>query len=105
MKWYHQALIVLYSVVALYFLYMAAMHLYVYFANKSLGHEESFLVPGRNLAVGLLISGITLTGWYLLKHTDYSRLGSIVLFLPAVAVGLFLLYMVSLLIASGGKWN
>ncbi len=81
------------------------MHGYVYFANKSLGHEESFLIPGRNLAIGLLVAGFAFAGWYLIKHSAFQKLGNIILFFPAVAVGLFLLYMVSLLIASGGKWN
>lgn len=105
MKWFHHALFFLYGATAVYFLYLAAIGIYVYFANRALGHEESFLIPGRNLAVGILITSVAAAGWYLIKYTAYQKSGNVLLFFPAIVVSLFFLYMISLLIASGGKWN
>lgn len=105
MKWPQQTAIVVYVLSAAYLLYMAAIHLYVYFANKNLGQEESFLEPGKYLFAGLVMLAITIGGWYLIRHTEYQKTGNLILFFPLVVLVLFALYTVVILISSGGKWN
>jgi FtsH-binding integral membrane protein len=95
----------IYGLTALYFLYQAAMGIFVYFANKSLGHTESFFMPGRNLMVGLVLAFITCSAWYLIQHQPDSKTGFIILYLPTLIIGGFFLFMIVTLILSGGKWN
>ena len=105
MKWIHEAIIIFYSIIALYFLYLASTGIFVYFANKSMGHQESFLIPGRNLCIGLLLVTITWSAWYFINQSSYSKLGLIILYLPLIIVVSFLIFMFINLISAGGKWN
>jgi hypothetical protein len=105
MKWMHNTFLIIYGLAALYFLYQAAMGIFVYVANKSMGHTESFFIPGRNLIVGLVLTLVTFSAWYLIKHQPDSKAGLIILYLPTLLIGGFFLYMILVLILSGGKWN
>jgi hypothetical protein len=42
MNWFSQALVWIYGLSALYFLYLVSMGIFVYFADKSMGHNKSF---------------------------------------------------------------
>jgi hypothetical protein len=105
MKWMHNAFLIMYGLAALYFLYQAAMGIFVYFANKSLEHAESFFMPGRNLIVGLVLGLIAFSAWYLIQQQPDSKTGLIILYLPTIIIGGFFLYMMVALISSGGRWN
>ena len=105
MKWYHQVLIALYSMAFIFFLYEAILGMFVYFANKSMGHYESFLVPGRNLILALLFGCFAFFGWKLLKTAAMSKVGALLLYFPIICILLFMLWFIILLISSGGKWN
>jgi hypothetical protein len=101
MKWFSQVLVWIYSLTALYFLYTAAIGIFVYFANKSMGHYESFLMPGRNLAFGLILGAFAFGGWKLMKNEDTYKIGMIVTYFPlfqayflCYGLSLFLLPMV-----------
>ncbi|MBK9256703.1 MAG: hypothetical protein IPM42_14540 [Saprospiraceae bacterium] len=105
MKWFSQVLVWIYGLSALYFLYMAAMGIFVYFANKSMGHYESFLVPGRNLAFGLILGAFAFAGWRLMKNPDTHKIGIWITYFPFIIAVLFVLWFAIVLIGSGGKWN
>jgi len=105
MKWYHQGVIIIYGVVALYFIYLSAITMFVYFSNKMNGHQESFLEPGKNIIIALLFSLFALGSWFLIGTTNYSKLGYILFYFPLILIGLFVLWTLSMLIGSGGKWN
>jgi hypothetical protein len=104
MKWINQILLVLYGLTALYFLYTAAMGIFVYFANKSMGHYESFLVPGRNLVVGLILAGLTALAWYCVRQPVLSKTAYFLLYLPVIIIGvIFILILINYI--SGARWN
>lgn len=105
MKWFSQVLIWIYALAALYFLYVAAMGIFVYVANKSMGHYESFLVPGRNLAFGLILGAFAFSGWKLMKNPETYKIGMVVTYLPAIVVLLFILWFAIVFIGSSGRWN
>ena len=105
MKWFSQVLVWIYSLTALYFLYTAAIGIFVYFANKSMGHYESFLVPGRNLAFGLILGAFAFGGWKLMKNEDTYKIGMIVTYFPFISGVLFMLWFVLIFATNGGKWN
>lgn len=105
MKWFSQILLWIYGLSSLYFLYMAAMGIFIYFANKSLGHYESFLVPGRNLAFGLLLGLVALGGWKLMKNPDTYKFGMVLTYIPFLLVALFILWFALIFATNGGKWN
>jgi hypothetical protein len=105
MKWFSQALVWIYGLSALYFLYMAAMGIFIYFANKSMGHYESFLVPGRNLAFGLILGAFAYSVWKLMKNPDTYKIGMWLTYFPFIIAGLIVLWFAIVLIGSGGKWN
>lgn len=105
MKGFSQILIWIYGLTAIYFLYTAATGIFVYFANKSMGHYESFLVPGRNLAIGLIIGSVAFGGWKLMKNHDYHTLGMIITYFPFIILLLFVLYFVLIFATNGGRWN
>ena len=105
MKVIHQIVLGLNGLVSLYFLYMAAMHTYVYFANKSLGHTESFSEAGRYIVIALIFLTITLLGWFLMKNPSYSKLGTIILYIPIIIAGIFGLWTIIMLLSANGRWN
>ncbi|MBP6569498.1 MAG: hypothetical protein KA270_20150 [Saprospiraceae bacterium] len=105
MKWFSQVLVWIYSLTALYFLYTAAIGIFVYFANKSMGHYESFLMPGRNLAFGLILGAFAFGGWKLMKNEDTYKIGMIVTYFPFISGVLFMLWFVLIFATNGGKWN
>lgn len=105
MKWYQLLLSVVYASFSLYFLYQSALHLFVYFANKNLGYEESFRTPLLFIVSAFLSSIITATSYFLLKNNPDSVIGNTILLVPVgiiVAISLWTLY---LMIVSGGRWN
>ena len=105
MKWYHITTLLIYGSAIAYFAYQSYIQLYVYFANKSLGNEESFLMPGRYLGLTLLLIAMSSGGWYLLKYTAMTKLGNLILFFPYIIILLYALFAIVLLLSSGGKWN
>lgn len=105
MKWFSQVLIWIYGLSALYFLYTAGMGIFIYFANKSMGHYESFLVPGRNLAIGLILGGVAFGGWKLMKHPSTFTIGMVLTYFPFIIALLFVLYFVLIFATNGGRWN
>jgi hypothetical protein len=105
MKSINTALTVLYGLGAAYFLYMAAMGIFVYFANRSMGHTESFLVPGQHLVAGLFLCGFAYLGWRWLQNPGSMGIWGYSLYLPAAALLLFVLWFVILHLSSGGRWN
>ena len=105
MKWFSQVLIWIYGLSGLYFLYLAGLGMFVYFANKSMGHYESFLVPGRNLAFGLILIAFAFAGWKLLKYPSTSTIGFIVTYFPFIMALLFVLYFALIFAINGGRWN
>ncbi|MBK9270134.1 MAG: hypothetical protein IPM48_00930 [Saprospiraceae bacterium] len=105
MKLFYQIVIGIYGLVALYYIYLSAMHLFVYFTNRSLGHEESFFEPGKNLIVASVFSFFAIASWFLIRNPNYSKLGYAVFYIPLIVAGLFVLWTLTILIGSGGKWN
>lgn len=105
MKWVNYSLLIIYGLAAFYFLYIAAQGLFVYFANKSLGHNESFFMPGRNLVIGIFLAAFTWLAWQFISQNNMSKIWSVLLYLPVIVVGLFFLFMLITLLSSGGKWN
>jgi len=105
MKWFSQVLVWVYGLVALYFLYMAAMGMFVYFANRSMGHYESFLVPGRNLAFGLILGAFAFGGWRFMKNAESYKIGLIITYFPFIIAILFVLWFALIFATNGGKWN
>ncbi len=105
MKWYQYLALTINGVAALYFLYTAAIHLFVYFANRSLGHQESFLIPGRNLILAAILSTCTLGAWYGMQQEHNNRLANLFLYFPITVVGLFAMWTIILIVGAGGRWN
>lgn len=105
MKGINTVLTVLYGLGAAYFLYRAAMGIFVYVANRSMGHQDSFLVPGQHLAAGLLLGGFAYLGWRWLQQPAATGAWGYWLYLPAGALLLFALWFLILLMSSGGRWN
>lgn len=105
MKVIHQIVFSLNGLVSLYFLYTAVMHTYVYFANKSLGHNESFSEAGRYIVIALIFLTITLVGWFLMKNPNYSKMGITILYIPIMIAVIFGLWTVIMLLSANGRWN
>lgn len=105
MKVIHQIVLGLNGLLSLYFLYMATMHSYVYFANKSLGHNESFFEAGRYIVIALIFLTITLLGWFLMKNPNYSKMGITILYIPIIIAGIFGLWTIIMLLSANGRWN
>ncbi len=103
MKGFSQILIIIYSVTAFYFLYQAAIGIFVYFANKNLGHYESFLVPGRNLALGLILASMAFGGWKHINNPSTYKFGMFIVYFPVGIVALIILWVVFVFITNGGK--
>jgi len=105
MKTIIKILLVGYGITALYFLYLAAINLFVYFANTSKGFYEPFLPAGRNLAIGVIFALITGLSWFLLRQPSYQKAGTILIYSPLILFGLFICWFLIVMISSGGKWN
>ena len=93
------------AIVSVYFLYLAAINIFVYFANRSMGHQESFLASGRNLAIGGILAFLVVGSYYLLKSPNYARLGAILLYLPIGLVLLYVIWAIIIIVSAGGRWN
>jgi hypothetical protein len=105
MKWFSQVLVVIYGLSGLYFIYMAIMGSFVYFANKSMGHDESFLEPGRNWVFGLLLAGFAWVGWKVMQNPESYKWGIWIVYLPFTAIFLFFLWFLTIHVSTGGRWN
>lgn len=105
MKLFYYIFIIIYALIAAYFLYMTAISLFVYFSNKSMGHNESFFESGKNILVALLFSFFTLSSWFLIRNQNYHKIGLTIFYIPLVVIGIFLLWALTIIIGSGGKWN
>ncbi len=105
MKWYQLWLSVAYTLVTLYLLYQSVLHLFVYFANRHLGHYESFRTPLLFIVATFLLSIITASSYFLLKNNPASIAGNAILFAPIGVVVAIILWAIFLVIVSGGQWN
>jgi hypothetical protein len=105
MKSYQFGLFVVYALITFYLLYQSVLYLFVYFANKKLGHEESFRTPLLFIVVAFLSSAITASSYFLLKNNPDSVIGNVILFAPIVIAVAIILWTIFLIIASGGRWN
>lgn len=95
----------LYAMGVIYTGYMAVTHLFVYFANKNMGHEESFRLPGLYLFGCFLFIICAFVGWRLYNSGNAGIPEKLLFYLPLVLVIAYALWAVVLLISSGGKWN
>ncbi|MEI2695837.1 MAG: hypothetical protein V9E90_12270 [Saprospiraceae bacterium] len=105
MKTIIKFLLIGYGITAVYFLYLAAINLFVYFANTSKGFYEPFLPAGRNLGLGLVFTVIAGLSWFLIRQPAYHKAGNFIALLPLIAIGLFVCWFLIVMISSGGKWN
>ena len=105
MKFIIQILTIIYGGVAAYCIYMAIMTLFVYFANHSLGHSESFRMPSIYLFLAALFSTTTFIGYKIWANHSVNFLIKSIFYLPIIAIGLYILWAIVLIISSGGKWN
>jgi hypothetical protein len=105
MKWLNQGLFAIYGITALYFLYLAGITMFVYFANKSMGHQESFLVPGRNLALGLFLGLFAFVGWKILQNPGLHKIVTFLYYLPVGMIIIYVLWFALLYFSSGGNWQ
>lgn len=105
MKWYQIFGFSINIIAALYFLYMAAMHIFVYVMNKRDGHYVNFHESKINLIVGVVLSVITLLAWFALKNQHLYKLGNILLLIPLGLVVAYGLFAIVLIVGSGGRWN
>lgn len=105
MKTYIKVLLIVYGLAAVYFLYLAAINMFVYFANRSKGFYEPFLPAGRNLGLGLVFALIAGLSWFFVRQPAYQKAGNFIALLPLIAIGLFVCWFLIIMISSGGKWN
>ena len=105
MKAFGQVLVWIYGLTAVYFLYSAAIRLFVYFSNKSMGHYESFFMPGRSLAIGLIFGGIAFGGMKLMDNPGTYTIGMILTYLPLIIALLYVLFFALIFATNGGRWN
>lgn len=85
--------------------YMAITRLFVFFANKNLGQDESFRLPGLYLFGSVLFIICAFIGWRLYTSGNTGLFEKMLFYLPIVLVIAYALWAVVLLISSGGKWN
>lgn len=91
---------------SVYFTYLSAMHVFIYFANKKLGHPESFFLSKRNLALAAIFICITLAGYLVKKYTPNITQSVMILGIPLFLVLLYALFALVLIAAgSGSRWN
>ncbi len=95
----------LYAMGAVYTGYMAITRLFVFFANKNLGQDESFRLPGLYLFGSVLFIICAFIGWRLYTSGNTGLFEKMLFYLPIVLVIAYALWAVVLLISSGGKWN
>jgi hypothetical protein len=105
MKRFYKILIAIYSLVAIYFIYMSAITLFVFFSNKAMGLLASFFEPGKNIILATLFSFFAIVSRQLLIKPTFRKLGLVIFYLPIVISLLFLLWVIIIIIAAGGKWN
>jgi hypothetical protein len=105
MKVLQTILSLMYGGATLYTGYMAIMHLFVYFANTRLGHEESLRLPMIYLICAVVFGTVTYIGYKLGTGTSLHFIFKALFYLPVAAVLLYILWAVLLVISSGGKWN
>lgn len=90
---------------SVYFTYMSAMHLFIYFANKRLGHPESFFACKQNIVPAVIFIAITTAGYLLKKNAGTPGAAVLVLGFPFFIAILYGLFAVVMIIGSGGRWN
>lgn len=105
MKFINQFLAIIYGGVAAYSIYMSVMTLFVYFANQSLGHSESFRQPTIYLSIAALFSVTTYIGYKIWANQTVHLLLKSFFYLPIIAVCLYILWGILMIVGSGGKWN
>lgn len=98
-------LTLMYGVAAAYTLYMAATHLFVYFANQRLGYPESPRMPMIYLTLGVVFSITAFIGYKIWTNQPVHILMKGLFYLPIGLILLYVLWGILLLISSGGKWN
>jgi len=81
------------------------MYVFVYFANKRLGHQESFFMSARYLTLAAIFIFITITGFFLKKKLASPIPAIFVMGFPYFLLILYGLFMIAILISSKGRWN
>jgi hypothetical protein len=96
---------IIYVITSIYLLYSAAMHLFVYFANTRLGHEESIKLPLLYLMGGIVFGLLVVIGYRMHQKIEVGLILKSLFYLPIIAVGIYILWAILLIISSGGTWN
>lgn len=105
MHLFQYIVIALYALVAVYFMYLSALGIFVYFSNKSMGHAESFSDSRKYIILALSFSAFAVLSWFLLRNPHFHTAGLIIFFIPIAIIALYLLWVIIHLISAGGKWN
>ncbi len=90
---------------AVYFSYQSAMHVFVYFANKRLGHTESFFFSARYLALAAVFIVISVIGYILKKKFAATFQALLIVGFPYFILTLYGLFAIIILIFGRGRWN
>ncbi len=105
MKWYQILGFTINIIAALYFIYMSAMHVFVYVMNKRDGHYVNFHEGKISISIASILSVLTVLAWIAFKNPDSYKLGNMLLFIPLGLLVAYGLFAVFLIVGSGGKWN
>ncbi|HMP28896.1 MAG TPA: hypothetical protein PKD85_04815 [Saprospiraceae bacterium] len=105
MKFLNTILTIIYGLIAVYSIYNAIMHFFVYFANLRLGYTESLRLPLIYLFLAILFSSVTYIGYRIWTDLSANFLMKLLYYLPLSAIGLYVLWVILLIISSGGRWN
>jgi hypothetical protein len=106
MKWYQILVLGIYSIFGLSFLYRGVLTTFVYFANKNLGHYETFFPNGWNLIAGIILSFFAYSGYVIFSGESNSKIYSWIVWLPMIAILIYILWAIIILISGSiGKWN
>ena len=95
----------LYGATAIYLLYNAAMHIFIYIANTNLGHKESMKMPLLFLLSGIVMAYFTIIGYRMYKTIPVPLVLKILFYAPIILLALYLLWALLLILSVGGKWN
>jgi hypothetical protein len=95
-------LIIINLIAACWFLYQTAMHIFVFVANKKLGHEVDVKSIRRNGLLASFFGAMAMGGWCTVLP-EWLQL--LIAGLPLVLLLLYGLWAALLVISSGGKWN
>jgi hypothetical protein len=105
MKIINQVLTMIYGGAAVYFIYMAIMHLVVFFANQGLGHTESFRLPMIYIVCSVIFGIVTFTGYSIWIGQPVYIILNVFFYVPIGALLLYVIWAILIILSSGGRWN